>query len=293
MPRIRTIKPEFWSSEAVGTRLPGPDGRQARLLFIALWNHAEDHGVARAAPALLRSVAFPYDEDVSAADVSRWLGMLERARLVVLYARNGFSYAWIRGFVEHQKIDRPSKTTLPEPSSIDRGECSSTRGALDEPSLLEGKGREGKVEDLGTASQEPTSSVPVMSEEIPQASEADVHPVEPEARPVLELVSPAGGRQPRKPSDAERLYGKLQEIRMARSEEAGCPRVPDGWAAARINRQLGPVVRSDAARKAMFEAAMDLFLEDEAGAALNPPWSLGYFLAGQAQWESKAAREGA
>lgn len=165
MPRIRTIKPEFWASEALGTRLPGPDGRQARLLFIAMWNHAEDHGVCRASPALLRSVAFPYDEDVTAADVARWLNLLAAGGFVVRFERQGSAYAWVRGFDEHQKIDRKSKTTLPEPSQQEIEARSSPRTAsnslanetvvaaasprraLDEPSPQEGKGREGKVEE--------------------------------------------------------------------------------------------------------------------------------------------------
>ena len=39
MPRIRTIKPEFWTDEKVGEcSIP------ARLLFIATWNIADDRG---------------------------------------------------------------------------------------------------------------------------------------------------------------------------------------------------------------------------------------------------------
>lgn len=144
MARIRTVKPEYWKSERLATQLPGHDGREARRLFIALWNFAEDHGVCRGSPAYLRAEAYPYDEDVTTADVARWLGMLEVGGFIVRYQRDGSSYLWVRGFAEHQKIDRPSKTTLPEPSHEEREHCASPRRALDEPSLLEGKGREGK-----------------------------------------------------------------------------------------------------------------------------------------------------
>lgn len=153
MARIRSIKPEFWASESLGTRLCGPDGRQARLLFIALWNHAEDHGVCRAAPALLRSVAFPYDEDVTAGDVSRWLRMLDEGGFIVRYERNESSYLWIRSFDEHQRIDRKSKTTLPEPSHDDMMRRTSPRRVLDESSLQEGKGREEEGRGLDPAAQ--------------------------------------------------------------------------------------------------------------------------------------------
>ncbi|RKH09597.1 hypothetical protein D7V97_16050 [Corallococcus sp. CA053C] len=161
MARIRSIKPAFWASEALATRLCGPDGRQARLLFIALWNHAEDHGVCRAAPNLLRSVAFPYDDDVTSADVSRWLGMLDDGRFIVRYERDGSSYLWVRSFDEHQKIDRKSKTTLPEPSHEEKSASSRARRGLVEPSLQEGKGRERKGEDVAVPVSAPPAPAPL------------------------------------------------------------------------------------------------------------------------------------
>lgn len=123
MPRIRTIKPEFWTSERLATRLPGPDGRQARLLFIGLWNLAEDKtGVTRGSPAFLRGALFVYDDDVSTKDVDRWLTILERGGFIVRYQRDGSSYVWVRGFLEHQKIEKPSKPTLPEPTDSEKSQ---------------------------------------------------------------------------------------------------------------------------------------------------------------------------
>lgn len=147
MPRIRTIKPEFWTSERLATRLPGVDGRQARLLFIALWNLAEDHGVCRASPVYLRSQVFAYDDDVTAADVGRWLRLLAGGGFVVLFERDGSHYVWIRGWKEHQRIDKPSKGSLPEPSEAERQrkpeDSASPPGVLQESSRGEGKGKEG------------------------------------------------------------------------------------------------------------------------------------------------------
>ena len=39
MPRIRTIKPEFWDSPGTASA-----SLRIRLLFIAMWNWADDHG---------------------------------------------------------------------------------------------------------------------------------------------------------------------------------------------------------------------------------------------------------
>jgi hypothetical protein len=141
MARIRTIKPDFWKSEKVG-RLTGPEGRAARLLFIGLWNFCDDAGVMRGTPTYVRSEVFPYDEDVSAKDVERWLSLLEVKGFIVRYQRDSGSYLWVRGFTEHQVINRPSKTNLPEPSDEERAPRMSPHGALTEPSRREGKGRE-------------------------------------------------------------------------------------------------------------------------------------------------------
>lgn len=145
MARIRSVKPEFFSSEKIGMRLPGPEGRQARLLFVAMWGHAEDlTGVCRAAPAFLRAQAFPYDDDLTAADVDRWLAMLESGGFILRYEVNGSHYALVRGFLEHQKIDRPSKPTLPLPTE----DSLHPRRVVDEDSSLEGKGREGSGREI-------------------------------------------------------------------------------------------------------------------------------------------------
>lgn len=305
MARIRSIKPEFWASEALGTRLRGPDGRQARLLFIALWNHAEDHGVCRASPALVRAAAFPYDEDVTSTDVSRWLGMLEAGGFIVRYERNGSSYLWIRAFDEHQRIDRKSKTTLPEPSEDERERraspraspnspesetvdpCASPRRALDEPSLQEGKGREGKGEEGISASQ--------------GAADAGQQPGE---RPPLTLTTQDANpqpkqRAPRKPSAAEELYQQVQEVRRQQCEKAGVPFTPDYMPEARQNKDLGPVVRvppgaevdaegrTEAFRR--FSAAFAEYLSDDFHRAKG--WPLALFLTGtvRARYEQAAA----
>ena len=66
MPRIRTIKPEFWDSPGTARA-----SLRARLFFIALWNWADDYGVGTANPKQLIGFAFPNDDDVTAADFPR------------------------------------------------------------------------------------------------------------------------------------------------------------------------------------------------------------------------------
>src|SRR6266705_2469496 len=108
MARIRTIKPELPQSQSVG-RL----SRDARLLFIQLFTVVDDAGRARAASRLLASLLYPYDDDAPGL-IEGWLGELERHRQIRRYEVDGSQYLEIVKWLEHQKIDRPSPSRLPE-----------------------------------------------------------------------------------------------------------------------------------------------------------------------------------
>lgn len=76
MPKIRGIKPEFWTDEnVVELSLP------ARLLFIGLWNYACDNGHVQDKSKQLKMRILPTD-DVNCADLLREIatqGLIERA----------------------------------------------------------------------------------------------------------------------------------------------------------------------------------------------------------------------
>lgn len=165
MPRIRSIKPDYWKSEKLASRLPGPDGREARRLFIGLWNFAEDHGVVRASAVYIRAELYPYDDDVTAADVERWLCLLEAGGFIVRYQRDGSTYAWIRGFLTHQRIKNPSNPSLPEPSEAEKNRPTpETVEALPQgypsptPGLPVGGGGGREVEEEEEGSGEPSAA---------------------------------------------------------------------------------------------------------------------------------------
>jgi len=54
MPRIRTIKPEFWTDDKI-VELSFP----ARLLFIGLWNFCDDWGRMEYKPKSIKLRIFP------------------------------------------------------------------------------------------------------------------------------------------------------------------------------------------------------------------------------------------
>lgn len=113
MPRIRTVKPEFWEDEVVGL-LP----RDARLLFIATFNMADDEGLLRWTPAYIKAQTFMYDDDLTLKHVEVLMGLLTDAGLLFPFvggvARQ--QMAVIVNFRKHQRINRPQKSKLPPPS---------------------------------------------------------------------------------------------------------------------------------------------------------------------------------
>lgn len=150
MPRIRTVKPEFWADEKV-SKLP----RDARLLFLGLFNFADDAGRMRGNPMLIRAQVFPYDTDIDSESLLR---ALAESSLIVRYEVEGESYLWIRNFNKHQKIDKPSESVLPAPQTASRQTRSpKTPRTLAEASSTERKGKEGKGSVTALSSNGSTS----------------------------------------------------------------------------------------------------------------------------------------
>lgn len=145
MPRIRTIKPEFWSS-------PGNRGLDydARLLFIAMWNWADDSGRGSANPRELAGFAFPHDEDVGTAEIRRMLGGIRRAYGVVFYIVAHRAYYYVPTWCSHQKIDKRSNSKHPPPE--DGETFDPTRP---QPSDQEEQGSTGSVESSPRARRKP------------------------------------------------------------------------------------------------------------------------------------------
>jgi hypothetical protein len=144
MARIRSIKPEFWSSEQIMDLSP-----MARLLFIGLWNFCDDGGNHPASAKTLKAEVFPSD-DITSASVQLLVDELSSNSLITLYFSGGKEFWHVNGW-KHQKIDKP---TYKHPPYIEE-ESEATRRGLVEASPPEGKGREGK----GSKPLSPNSSV--------------------------------------------------------------------------------------------------------------------------------------
>jgi hypothetical protein len=110
MARIRSIKPEFCSSEAiVALSIP------CRLHFAMLWTYADDQGRGHDNPRLIKAALWPLDDDVTAADVEGWQAELEAHGRITRYGAEGRRYFAVTNFKEHQKPSKPNPSKLPEP----------------------------------------------------------------------------------------------------------------------------------------------------------------------------------
>lgn len=133
MARIRTIKPDFWTDEKI-VELP----MEVRLFFIGSWNFADDNGNLQRSAKKLKMQIFPADS----IDCEPLIQELLTHGLLSEYEVDGEKFLHIKGFKQHQVINRPSKTGLP---TIEEGDLFNS---LSESSLTEGKGKEGKGKDM-------------------------------------------------------------------------------------------------------------------------------------------------
>lgn len=108
MPRIRSVRPEFFSSVPVAEC-----SRIARLLSIALWCHADDDGRCVDDARVIRAFAFPMDEDITAAMVDAILEELHLRSRIARYVVDGRKYLQIHNFKEHQRPQKPLPSKLP------------------------------------------------------------------------------------------------------------------------------------------------------------------------------------
>lgn len=137
MSRIRTIKPEFWTSEQIVECSP-----IARLLFIGIWNFCDDYGNHPFSLRSLKMRIFPGD-DITLERMQELFDELLRSRLIALYSHGESQYFHVIGW-RHQKIDKPSRK-FPEPTAFD-DHSPNVRRPFDDHSLVEGNGREADAE---------------------------------------------------------------------------------------------------------------------------------------------------
>lgn len=109
MARMRTIKPEFFTSETLAlVDIP------VRLTFAGLWCYVDDEGYARANPDLVKAAVWPLDKTITSDDVVEHLDLLEhKCHVICRYQFEGRAYLHVTNFHEHQHPNRSTPSKLP------------------------------------------------------------------------------------------------------------------------------------------------------------------------------------
>jgi len=214
--RIRSIKPEFWTSEQVMEC-----STNARLMFIGMWNFADDCGRLPYSPKTIKAQIFQSD-DINAEDVRRLLDELSSNGLIIVYSVEDKEYIEISGW-KHQKIDRPQAPKYPAPffdgSTIIRRALATDR-----------KGEDRKGED---------SAAVAAPEVVPISPEVEYF------RRIKEVAGPSAGGLGKKLLDAK---GGVIPLARAAVEQASTKENAKEYLAAIIRRGSDPPANDDAAR---------------------------------------------
>lgn len=119
MARIRSVKPELRTSL---TAAEWP--REVRYFWVLLWGYLDDHGRGVDEPRLIKADCFPLDDDLTAADIDKWLEMLAAPRddepaSICRYAIGGRRYLHVPRWTNHQKPQHPSDSKIPSCTRAD------------------------------------------------------------------------------------------------------------------------------------------------------------------------------
>jgi len=145
--RIRSIKPEFFIDEKLGSV-----GPYERLAYIGLWLYADKHGTLKDVPKELKLLILPYDN----VDMHRILEHLAATGVIVRYESDGIKCIYIAKFRQHQQIrENEIDFNLPKPPNYEnfpktsgnsgKGPSGEERRGEEGNMELERKGREGRA----------------------------------------------------------------------------------------------------------------------------------------------------
>lgn len=172
MPRIRTIKPEFCTSDQVADC-----STTARLLFVLMWLFCDDAGRHPDNAKRLKMECFPGDA-ITTDQIESLLQELIAAGLLIRYQHSGSRFLQVTGWKKHQKIEKASYKYPPldargcpteiEISTTIRRPFDDYSSTVNPRKGMEGNGKEGShicavVDKSTTAPEEPSGFLFVLT----------------------------------------------------------------------------------------------------------------------------------
>jgi hypothetical protein len=144
MARIRSIKPEFFTSLTIGSL-----SERARLAFIGIWTFVDDYGRAVDDARLVKAAVFPLDDRITVKAVAEVIDELVAAGRLGRYEAGGRHYFVVANWNEHQKIDRRTSSKLPPPPG--EPSTNSHRDNSEDSTRMQRGCIEGSIHDQGAA----------------------------------------------------------------------------------------------------------------------------------------------
>ena len=180
MARIRTIKPEFFTSPDTAKA-----SVEARLFYIALWCWADDWGIGEANLNALLGFAFPEDDQRERKEIQSLCKEVANTYGTLFYENNGRYFYQIPAWEDHQKTQRRAKRKNP---TADDPESQPDKRIYDEPEVSErkqgnsettqGNDQEGTGEQGNIGTGEQTLSSHVASDDDDQEKDEPEFPDE-------------------------------------------------------------------------------------------------------------------
>lgn len=208
MARIRSIKPEFWADYSTASNL----SRDARLLYIALWNFCDEHARMAGDVRYVKGQTFPYDDDLTVEGIEDLLVELERDGKVTRYVVDDAPYLFLPKLVKHQRLESKVASRLPEPPDPDKSARRADESAPDS--------------DIHTCGQPSKDASPQVSPTIEDRADLSARDAHSSGEIVVQQVAGsrgqvAGGRRqgthetpPPLPGEIEILRSKLDGKKM-------------------------------------------------------------------------------
>lgn len=112
MARNRMIKPQFWDDSKIAKI-----SRDARLLYIGMWNFCDDLGVIRADMVWLKSKIFPFDQ-MQIQQLEKICQEILRNGFISLFSYRDEEFYYLPKFSLHQKINKPNFEDVNVPKEL-------------------------------------------------------------------------------------------------------------------------------------------------------------------------------
>jgi len=109
----RMLDPDFFTDEDLIANLD----HTGRLFYAGLWVVAEDSGVFEPKLFSLKMKIFPGD-NLDIEQINDYYEKLVLLKKIIPFEYNGVTFAWLRNFFKHQKLERPKAPTLPLPACL-------------------------------------------------------------------------------------------------------------------------------------------------------------------------------